>query len=61
MHCLLFQEHGTIVGFPEAEPYIGESILYEQCDILVPAAGEKQLTLENAHKVKAKVNILFFT
>ncbi|GAB1602822.1 glutamate dehydrogenase, mitochondrial-like [Argonauta hians] len=48
-------EHGSIVGFPDAKPYVGESILYEKCDILVPAAGEKQLTLENAHKVQAKI------
>lgn len=48
-------EHGTIVGFPEAQAYTGESILFEECDILVPAAGEKQLTLQNAHKVKAKI------
>lgn len=48
-------EHGTIVGFPEASAYTGESIMFEECDILVPAAGEKQLTKENAHKIKAKI------
>ena len=49
-----FQGHGTIVGFPKAEPYDG-SILEVPCDILIPAAIEKQLTRENAPRVQAKV------
>uniref|UniRef100_A0AAY4C0K6 Glutamate dehydrogenase n=1 Tax=Denticeps clupeoides TaxID=299321 RepID=A0AAY4C0K6_9TELE len=47
-------QHGTIVGFPKATPYEG-SILEADCDILIPAASEKQLTRKNAHKVKAKI------
>ena len=47
--------NGTIVGFPGAEPYTGESLLFEDCDILVPAASEKQITSDNANKIKAKV------
>ncbi|KAG5831588.1 hypothetical protein ANANG_G00305290 [Anguilla anguilla] len=31
-------QHGTIVGFPNAEPYEG-SILEADCNILIPAAG----------------------
>lgn len=50
----LLQGHGTIVGFPKAEPYEG-SILEVPCDILIPAAIEKQLTRENAPRVQAKV------
>uniref|UniRef100_A0A4W4EHD3 Glutamate dehydrogenase n=1 Tax=Electrophorus electricus TaxID=8005 RepID=A0A4W4EHD3_ELEEL len=46
--------HGTIVGFPEATPYEG-SILEADCDILIPAASEKQLTKKNASRVKAKI------
>ncbi|KAL4641155.1 glutamate dehydrogenase, mitochondrial-like [Arapaima gigas] len=47
-------QHGTIVGFPNAKPYEG-SILEADCHILIPAASEKQLTRQNAHKVKAKI------
>lgn len=51
---LCLQANGTIVGFPNATPYEG-SILEADCDILIPAASEKQLTKSNAHKIKAKV------
>ena len=32
-----------------------ENLLEAECDILVPAANEKQITIKNAHKIKAKV------
>ncbi|XP_075010417.1 glutamate dehydrogenase 1, mitochondrial isoform X1 [Calonectris borealis] len=47
-------QHGTIMGFPKAQPLEG-SILETDCDILIPAASEKQLTKANAHRVKAKI------
>ena len=50
------QANGTVVGFPNSTPYEG-SILEADCDILIPAASEKQLTQRNAHKIKAKVHI----
>ncbi|XP_017289169.1 glutamate dehydrogenase, mitochondrial [Kryptolebias marmoratus] len=46
--------NGSIVGFPNSTPYEG-NILEADCDILIPAAGEKQLTKSNAHKIKAKI------
>uniref|UniRef100_UPI00358EE5F2 glutamate dehydrogenase, mitochondrial-like n=1 Tax=Myxine glutinosa TaxID=7769 RepID=UPI00358EE5F2 len=48
-------EHNTIVGFPGAQPYNDHDILEAPCDILIPAAGEKQLTRHNVHNVKAKI------
>ncbi|KAI0213222.1 Glutamate dehydrogenase 1, mitochondrial [Lamellibrachia satsuma] len=48
-------DQGTIVGFANADPYSGESLLYEKCDILLPCATEKVITKDNAHRVQAKV------
>ncbi|XP_028811074.1 glutamate dehydrogenase, mitochondrial [Denticeps clupeoides] len=47
-------QHGTIVGFPNSQPYEG-NLLEAPCDILIPAAGEKQLTRKNAQKIQAKI------
>lgn len=43
------------MGFPGAEVYQGESLLYEPCDILVPCAIEKVINSTNAHKIQAKI------
>lgn len=45
------------MGFPGAKPYDG-NILEADCHILIPAAGEKQLTRHNAPRVKAKVTVV---
>lgn len=47
--------NGTITGFPGAEPYKGENIIYEECDIFVPAALEKIITKDNANKFNCKI------
>jgi glutamate dehydrogenase (NAD(P)+) len=51
-------ENGTIKGYPGAKPYGKADIhelLTEECDILVPAASEKQLTKHNAGRIKARI------
>ena len=48
------QENGTIMGFPGATP-TDENLLVAQCDILIPAAGEKQITSNIARQLKAKM------
>lgn len=42
------------MGFPGAKP-TEDNLLEADCDILVPAAGEKQITAEIARNIKAKV------
>ena len=37
-----------------------ENLLEAECDILVPAANEKQIAIKNAHKIQAKVGRVNF-
>lgn len=48
-------EKKTVVGFPEAEPISNEQLLLLPCDILVPAALERQITEANAGKIKCRI------
>jgi glutamate dehydrogenase (NAD(P)+) len=45
----------SVVGFPGARPIASEEVLELDCDVLVPAALENQITLANADRVKAKI------
>jgi glutamate dehydrogenase (NAD(P)+) len=45
----------TVQGFPEAEPIGAQEILEQECDVLLPAAMESQITSQNAHKIKARI------
>jgi len=58
-YIALLQETGGIYGYPHAEEYKGESMFFEDCDILVPAAVEQSITKSIAPRVKAKVRIQF--
>lgn len=50
-------EKKSILHFPGAKTQVGNGNegLEVECDVLVPAALEKQLTIRNAHKIKAKI------
>jgi len=45
----------TIARFPESEPITNEQLLLTPCDILVPAALERQITGANAAKIKCRI------
>jgi glutamate dehydrogenase (NAD(P)+) len=45
----------TVKGFPEAEPITNEQLLMLPCDILVPAALERQITEANAAKIQCRI------
>jgi glutamate dehydrogenase (NAD(P)+) len=48
---------GTVVGFPESEPVTNDQLLELDCDILIPAAMQGQITATNADNIKAKIII----
>lgn len=47
---------GSVAGFPGATKLPGpKDVLEVECDILIPAALENQITLENVDRIKAKM------
>jgi glutamate dehydrogenase (NAD(P)+) len=48
-------EHGTVQGFPGAADISNAELLEVDCDILIPAALENQITAANAGNIKAKL------
>ena len=46
---------GTIEGFPGAEPFPRDELIYEDVDVLVPAALGGVFTAENAGDIRAKM------
>jgi glutamate dehydrogenase (NAD(P)+) len=49
------RQHRTIDGFSGGEPIENEQLFSLDVDVLVPAALENQITMENASVIKAKV------
>jgi glutamate dehydrogenase (NAD(P)+) len=49
------KEHGTVVGFPGSKTITNGELLELECDVLIPAAYENQITAANAANVKAKI------
>jgi glutamate dehydrogenase (NAD(P)+) len=49
------KEHGTVQGFPGADDVTNDDVLTVDCDILIPAALENQITDRNAGEIRARV------
>jgi glutamate dehydrogenase (NAD(P)+) len=50
------KETGSIIGFGTSKELSENAMIFEmECDIMIPAALESQITAENADKVKAKI------
>lgn len=45
----------SVVGFPDADFITNQELLALDCDVLVPAAMENQITVDNAPKIKARL------
>ena len=48
-------ETGSIADFSEAEAVDKNEGIYQECDVLIPAATENVITSRNAHKIRAKI------
>ena len=49
------QEHSTVTGFPGTRDISNAELLELDCDILIPAALENQITARNAGKIQARM------
>ena len=49
------KEFGSVIHFKDADKITNDELLTLNCDILVPAALEDQITEDNADKVKARL------
>ncbi len=46
---------GSVVGFAGGETIDGAELLFQECDVLIPAALENQIREDNASRIQAKV------
>jgi len=49
------KEHNSVLGFPGTRDITNEELLELDCDILVPAALENQITARNAGRIQARL------
>lgn len=47
--------HRTLAGFTEADPISNDELLLVPCDVLVPAALERQITEKNAAGIQCRI------
>jgi glutamate dehydrogenase (NAD(P)+) len=46
---------GTVAGFPEAEEMDSDTLLQEECEILVPAALERVINEDNVNGIRCRI------
>jgi glutamate dehydrogenase (NAD(P)+) len=49
------QQHKTVDGFSEGDPLAGPKLFGLDVDVLIPAALERQITMDNVRDIKAKL------
>ena len=49
------EQTGSVTGYKGSEPISNEALLELECEILVPAALENQITMENSDRIKARI------
>ena len=49
------EENGSVVGFKGCDRVTNQELLELRCDVLVPAALENTITMENAEHIRAKI------
>jgi glutamate dehydrogenase (NAD(P)+) len=49
------EKTGTVQGYPESENISNSQVLETECEVLIPAALENQITMQNASRIKAKI------
>jgi len=56
-HAIKYMENNnrTLQGYPDVEQISNEELLELECDVLIPAAKEDQISRHNAGSIKAKI------
>jgi glutamate dehydrogenase/leucine dehydrogenase len=49
-------KNGSVVGFPGSQKMSNKELLETECDVLIPAALENQITRDNARNIRAKIS-----
>jgi glutamate dehydrogenase (NAD(P)+) len=52
--CAWVEEHRTVKGFPDADPFDSAEVITWNADVLIPAALEAAITKDNANDIRAK-------
>jgi glutamate dehydrogenase (NAD(P)+) len=53
--CEYYEKHKTLVGCPGTEEIPRDDLLFQECDLLIPAALEGVITEKNVEQIKTKM------